>query len=525
MEENNQWWLDGAPALHSYGTQLIGFDAHFINGKIDLHCCEKGYLLGLGVNNFPGKYLTKGFNPKGLYFFAEKPQFSTGDDEAKLVKETVHQQILPSLHSYRTYLSHYHDNGKDFNTIGIVVAKNNEWPFKPVLVKDAVSYIDQQLSAYPAILQKSSYSASSLKQTLDRLKPYYNEVVKLKDMNFNNAMISDGEGHSIIDPGVFINGNTGNKVFPEYFILVSATQQTIDQAKTDTPLWVYLNFPTVAGNPAQYDPAWSTGSNYLVNEVIRNFNFDYVYRWLADPEKMKSQVYKPLREPATISNTPPQKTENSSSKNKEANTILFEDFEGYATGMFSAKGWHTYGHDGHQFQNASLETVTGQSGKWISIPEAYTFYPDITRSLPVGFTVNYDILFSSTIQNKRAPMYFRLETYENDPKKSKPINLNDINRNGFQFSIALSGEAETSKQYMQVRSDEKSERFNVKDLKAGNIAHISISVNGTSVSVSVNGKEVMHDDNALPAGKAFKRYGWYCGVPGIYLGNIYSRTN
>lgn len=298
LKENNQWWLDGAPALHSYGTQLIGFDAHFVNGKIDLHCCEKGYLLGLGVNNFPGKYLTKGFNPKGLYFFAEKPRFSTGDDEAKLTREGLDKQILSTLHPYRTYLDHYHNNGKAFNTIGIVVAKNGEWPFKPVLVKDAVDYIDQQLSAYPAILQKNAWLASVIKQQLERLKPYYNEVVKLKDMNFNNAMITDDNGHAIIDPGVFINGNTGNKTFAEYFILVSTTRQTIDQAKTDAPLWIYLNCPTVAGDPAQYDPAFSTGSDYFIHEIIRNFNFDYAYRWLADPEKMKNQIYKPLQGPA-----------------------------------------------------------------------------------------------------------------------------------------------------------------------------------------------------------------------------------
>lgn len=294
LTENNQWWLDGAPALHSYGVQLIGFDAHFVKGKIDLRCCEKGMLLGIGVNNFPGKYLPKGFNPQGLYFFAERPPFTAGDDEAKLIKEGVDKQVLLSLHPYRTYLGHYHDNGKIFNTIGIVVARNGDWPFKPVLVKDAVDHINQQLAAYPAILRKNPYSAAPVKQALERLKPYYNEVAKLRDVNFNNAMITDDNGHAILDPSVFINGQTAGKSFPEYFILVSATQQTIDQAKTNTPLWIYLNCPTVAGDPAQYDPASSTGSIYLVNETIRHFNFDHAYRWLKDPAKIKNEPYKPL---------------------------------------------------------------------------------------------------------------------------------------------------------------------------------------------------------------------------------------
>jgi hypothetical protein len=32
---------------------------------------------------------------------------------------------------------------------------------------------------------------------------------------------------------------------------------------TDAPLWIYLNCPTIAGNPAQFDPAFSTGSDYF----------------------------------------------------------------------------------------------------------------------------------------------------------------------------------------------------------------------------------------------------------------------
>ena len=73
---------------------------------------------------------------------------------------------------------------------------------------------------------------------------------------------------------------------------------------------------------------------------------------------------------------------------------------------------------------------------------------------------------------------------------------------------------------MDAKYDETIGRINITGLKPNEVAHVSISVNGAAVAVAVNGKEVMHDNNALPSGKTFKRYGWYCGVPGIYLSHI-----
>ncbi|MBO9634831.1 MAG: hypothetical protein J7578_17100 [Chitinophagaceae bacterium] len=527
LRENQQWWLNGAPALHSYGIQLAGFPAHFVNGKLNLQCCEIGQYLSLGFNSFPGDYLRGGFNPDGLYFFAELPSFSTGDTDDKLRTEGVDKQILPQLHAYRTYLDHFHDSGKPWNRIGVVVAKNGEWPFKPVLIKDLAAYIDRQLTAFPGIEKKNPSEVKAAREALTRLKPFYNEVVKLKETNFNNAMLKDEDGHAIVNPGIIINGMQANKTFPEYRILVATTQSTIDQSRSDKPLWLYLNFSgngTAVANPTQFDPLFSTERDFLVNTLLRNFNFDYASKWMSQPETMKSVVYNPVNAPARSSGntitTPVATSPSVAAKNKDPFTILYEDFNGYATGTFSVKGWHTYGHDGHSFENAILNSVTGQSGKWITIPDAFTFYPDFSRPLPASFTVNYDVCFGSNISNKRTPIFFRLDTKDPNPKKSNPIDLHDINRSGFQFSIALSGESETGKRFMDIADKETTTASRITGLKANDIVQISIAVNGASVAVAVNGKEVMHDNNALPAGKTFKRYGWYSGDPAIYLSNI-----
>ncbi len=525
-KNNERWWVGGAPPLHTYGFNFLGFEARFVNGKLDLKCCELGPLLDVAFNEFPGDYLTD-FNPGGLHFLAEQAAFSSGDDEAKLASEGIDKKIQPNLYGYRTYLNHYHDNGNPFNNISIVIPKNGEWPFKPVLVKDIAGYITQQMAAFPGIEQKNPYDVKAYKDALERLKPYYNEVAKLKN-NFNyGQMINDDKGHSLLDPNAIINGKSINKTFPEYRILVSTTQQVIDQTKSDKPLWFYMNLTklgAVKGNPVSYDPAFCTAGPWLVYSLLRNFNFDYVSKWLSQPEALKGFAYKPLQPLGKAANNMVAAVKTSpaaAAKNKDPYTILYEDFDGYATGTFSAQGWHTYGYAGHEFANATLSTIAGQPNKWISIPDQYTFYPDFVKPLPASFSVNYDIYFGE-MKNKRSPIYFRLDTY--DSKKSGPIDLKDMNRNGFQFSMALSGESETSKRFVSVADKETLGSYKITGLKQKDVAHVNITVNGSNIAVSVNGREVMHDDNALPAGKSFRRYAWYCGVPEIYIGNIFVKS-
>ena len=523
-KNDERWYVDDYSPLHSYGINLLGYSAHFVNGKIDLKCCEQGLKLIAGFNDFPGVAIKK-FNPGGLYFFAEEAQFSSGDDDAQLSKEGIDKKIQPNLYNYRTYLDHYHDAGQQMFKVGVVVSKNGDWPFKPVLVKDAVAYIQQQLAAYPAILQKNPYSAEPVKKALERLKPYYNEVVKLRANSIN-----DNNDHYLLDPEAIINGNPINKTFPEHSILVSTTQQTIDQSKTDNPLWVYFNFTplnrAIVGNPAKFDTKFGTDISHMVYSLLNNFNFDYVARWLAQTDARKSMAYTPVKAPAkstgNIFSAPAMVSVTASTKNKDPYTILYDDFNGYTDGTLSAKVWHTYGHNGHDFANASVSTVNGQSGKWISVPQDFSFYPNFNKPLGANFTVNYDVYFGKNVKNQRTPFYFRIDT--EDPKKSNPIDLHDINREGFQFSLAISGETETSKRYMSVEYKETFTITRIPTAKAGDVAHVTISVNGAAIAVSVNGKELMHDDNAIPAGKSFRRYAWYCSEPGVYFSNVYVKS-
>ncbi len=517
-KNDDRSYLPDLGPLHSYGFELMGFSAKFNNGKINLNG-EQGSKMIAGFNDFPGVYV-EGFNPGRLYFFSEKAPFCAGDDDAALKSEGIDKKIHPNLYNYRTYLHHYHNNGKGYNKMDVVVPKNGEWPFKSVLVKDAVSYIQQQMAAYPAILKKYPHYEKEILAALEQLKPFYNEVTKLDPrINYRNAP-GDDAGHYLLDPRHILNGKPVNKTFPEYNILVSTTQQTIDQSKTDKPLWLYINLtPKVhfAASLSKYDVAFGTDAQHLVHSIIQNFNADYASNWLADPEKIKAIPYAPINKPAKSSGnnivTTASKSATASVKSKDPYTILYEDFDGYDTGIFSAKGWHTYGRNGNAFENATLNILSGQKGKWISLPKEFTFYPDFAKPLPANFIVSYDVYFGKNIRNKRSFMHIRLGT-------ENYINIQDINRNGFDFALAPNGEAETNIRFMKKNIPEKIQRFRVENLKAEEVAHVTLSINGASASVTVNGKEISKNETVLPAGFAYTKIGWYFSDPDAYLGNI-----
>ncbi len=525
-KNNERWSVDGNGPLHSYGVDFLGYAATFAHGKIDLRCCEQGQRLVAGFNDFPGTYL-KGFNPAGLYFFAEQAPFTSGDDDAQLSKENIDKKIQSSLYHYRTYLDHYHNNGQQMFKLGVVVPKNGEWPFKQVLVKDAVAYIQQQMDAFPGIMQKNPYSVEPVKKVLERLKPYYDEVAKLKANINPGNFINDGNGHYLLDPSALLNGYKVDKTFPEYNILVVTTQQTIDQVRSDNPLWVYFNLTptniTVEGSLAKYDTKFGTGISHMVYSLLNNFNYDYVAKWLAQPDARKTMVYTPVQLPATATaNTfiaPVTISATAVAKNRDPNTILYEDFDGYSTGELSTKKWHAAYNYG--FANASLTSINEQQGKWVTIPEKFTFYPDLDIPLTQNYTVSYDVYFGPGITNKRVLHHFRMDAYDPKAKYPQPMNIHSAVDKGMDFSIAMSGETTTeckfrTGQYKEMYQDVKLTAFKEKD-----VVHVSISVNGTAVSVSVNGKEVISNANAIPTGQMYKRVGWYCGNPNMLLGNIY----
>ena len=96
--------------------------------------------------------------------------------------------------------------------------------------------------------------------------------------------------------------------------------------KKDKPQWIKISW--------EYYP----GSNDLVEKhqhesIITNINFEYVYNFFFDPEKVKGQPYKPLRSPLYKEAVVVSEASEASKKTTaDKNVHFFEDFSTTAIG-------------------------------------------------------------------------------------------------------------------------------------------------------------------------------------------------
>lgn len=524
----------GAPGLHSYGTHIYSSASSFKNGKVDLNV-EAGETMRLGINEFPGRYI-KNFNPDDKHLFLEKLPWNVTGAESELKKIGLERGIHPGFSNYRTYVYHYTAGGNDYTKASIVISQNNGWPFKQLTVGEVLNLMDKQLANYPAFTKKPffSYMRDLMNSHIERLQPYLNQIAIVRDgLMPSGESYEDGAGHIIINPEHIVNGYPIEELnSPELFHVVSAPQEVLDKTKTDNPLWVYMDLPKMKGK--FFDASMQNGEQYLAYSLLKNFNFDYVYNFFFAAEKSKGVAYKPLNEPVKSSGKPGSAVTVSTmaaSKKNEPSTILYEDFAGYADGATSQSGWHAEFGQENRYPVATVHSVEGVKGKWVSFPGHTTFYPDYKKLLPGNFTVSFDVYYKKA-ERYRSPFTFALVT--NTSKTKQPLDLSysviSNYETNMQFHIALDSYAEnyevTYSKRIAGEGRESSSRVISGPAKSDAAAHVTITVNGTAVRITVNDKPIMNDAGYLPPGTKFEKYGWanLSGSPDIFLSNIYIKS-
>ena len=107
---------------------------------------------------------------------------------------------------------------------------------------------------------------------------------------------------------------------------------------------------------------------HMHESIINNFNFDYVYNYLFNPEKVKGQPYKPLRPPLFKEAVAVIEASEASKKNSaDKNVYFFEDFSSTAVGK-SPTSWSCNLVNGEKAVVAKTPEADGNSiaghGQW-----------------------------------------------------------------------------------------------------------------------------------------------------------------
>ena len=141
------------------------------------------------------------------------------------------------------------------------------------------------------------------------------------------------------------------------FPILKLKKSTRELCKTDQPQWIVIR--------------WSWGMEnqsfhlHLHESILNNFNFEYVYNYFFNPEKVKGQTYKPLPSPLYKEAAAVTEASEAVKKNRaDKNIHFFEDFSTTAPGK-KPIGWQA------KFANSGTTAIVtnpvGLDGNWVEL--------------------------------------------------------------------------------------------------------------------------------------------------------------
>lgn len=312
----------------------------------------------------------------------------------------------------------------------VILSKNNRLPFLQVSIGEALQYAEDAFPVKYAeqkqtATEQNSYDSRHLKSAMEALDNKFSTakvtIAKLREKYKNrlNEKAYLRGSYSIQDltngADIFTNGDTNpDGSFSKSNPLYRVDPEMQAKCSTDKPQWIVIK--------------WFGGSMYelpykhMHESIINNFDFDYVYNFFFDPEKVKGIQYKPLgpleREEKTIT------TEKSSAANKNAtdpSVVFFEDFSENATGQ-KPMGWKTSMNSNAQYP--IITSVKSMEGKWLEFIGHSPVTPQrINYPLPQNFELSFDLAVPKDIPWGAKAFVLYLGTAKNYVENGACINL------------------------------------------------------------------------------------------------------
>ena len=495
--------------LHRYGISYHIYPVSYSKSARKLDVGGEAFnILSIYANGPIGKYV-KMFSGKGRNWYITSPPLDVkaapaiNDDDGFLNNLKNYPAIAPYLQFHKQH-SGMHN---------IILAQNNQLPFIKVTVNEYLQayeeYTKSRLNPSDANYNASPLFASIVNEELNKI-PLIRE--RLKERLSEPAKFRSDDGY--YDPADICNGkNCGGETFEMY----QFSAETIALMKKDKPLWVNITL------------AWLPERLHLINayqSVCTNFNFNYLYNYCFEPDKIKNTVYAPLYAPMKI--LPPKRYASERSavvkKAKENTSVLFfDDFSGNTIGAEPVGWFSKLGAGSLSSKLCTVRKLENEKGLWLNLyPGHVALCNDINMPLPPDFTVSYDISCTDNNLRTSSGVYFFLtDLKDNDELLYASFGVNNLGRNAnttlmlktlpavnnnegveISFSKPVTGSKHSGIKYY----NRKIASFTGK--RALTKATIVIQVKGAALNISINGEPVLNENNIIPAGVNFSTMSW-----------------
>lgn len=483
-------------------------------------------------------------------FFRRNPNsletFKNWDYASKLIKQ-FNLENHPQIGKY--IFQYYGCTGEGCQPlVAVYLAPNNKLPIRQ-LTRGEV--LDMSEAAIPAEVERLKgepikVNNSYLKQKYDD-KAKQIETIQKPKWKANIEKLRKQYRNSLNEPAFIDNSNGilmsefeyGDDIFEKsdskLYGVYTYEDGVMENSKKDKPLWICINWM----------PVIETGDVYtreLHRSMTQFFNFDYIYNYFFDAEKVKGQPYtirnaeQFKQTAARIKNNAPVKT----NTNKFAAGVYFaDDFLQNSIGS-KPKGWVMPGSG----KPSTIAQPDGLDGNWVEMGQ-YRLTPyGLKENLPENFTMEFDVACSEFEDNQGATLFLKINNAELRPNgdfgyAANPVSINfDITPSNAKWQSNPTGSIRLNVEYKGMDSKIRYAGNPMKLMynefsNKKNKAHITITQKGNKVRCFINGRELESEVkdkygnkiagfNELPAGARFTRFYFekWADSRTIYLSNV-----
>ncbi len=378
-----------------FGATSYTWSLEMKNGKAEI-IRETEIPWGITANEVPGRTLENLCSNGDYYFFMEEMDpFENGVPKEIIDKYDVKKLAqFRNFHTMHSTASRYDRNANFVEAV--LLCKNNQLPFLKVTIGDLllkaeiliksdhenklIDIRDKNRDNQKSIDYFSQYENDNFQKALLTLakhrEKYKNSMNEWAFLPSNFYSIDFVNGQDIFTRSKINEGTPYLKTYPVY----KFAPGIVEQSKQDKPLWIRVTWSWYLSEER---------TRHMHESIINNFNFQYLYDFFFDPEKVKNKQYQPLKDPYTKVVIKVSERSDVAKKAATDNSIHF--FDDFSSSAINEKpvGWYNEGSSTGLY--AFVTSRKGAEGKWLVI-RGNTLTPlKLKKPLPVNFALSYDV--------------------------------------------------------------------------------------------------------------------------------------
>jgi hypothetical protein len=466
---------------------------------------------GVFANQIPGDWSVRDICTPTQYYFT-MPSFESSENGGEEARKNHDLSKIERLGPYTTLW--IKNLGFGGGREAVLLSKDNKSPFVKITKGEYLQQLELALPRYYESEKKKirereqgvEQRVNAAVKQLDVVVERYREGLrknkeKYKDRLSEPATTSEQPGLIDLDAGrdIFNGGYlTDREVSWGRHPVYKVDPAIAELCKKDNPQWILISWDYTPNDPID---------KHQHESIINNFNFDFVYNFFFNPEKVRGQSYKPVRSPLykeAVLVTAASEASKKSAADK--NIYFFEDFSTTATGK-APIGWKT-----NLASDGSSSVVTkpdGLEGNWAVLAKGYTLTPNgIKKPLPQDFTISYDVVAAQNFTWGAKALAFKLakETSPGNAESFLEVKI----RPGFDGrdgEFAMEAKFPSPPGYLNASKWLVATGFS--NNKKYNRISVTIKKTGETLQLFVDKNKIAEYEKAIPAAHLFNAITFY----------------